>query len=180
MGEPEDIKVESEEQPQESGTGATGFSIGKLIEWVLSNMIPVIVAVVLSAVIAFIMIRVSVAKKSEEIYKTVQLAPKPAPYGVFAIEEFRVNTADIDETHFIRVKIGLAYDEGNKKLFAELPQRNQQIRDVLLQILNSKQKQDVDEQIEKERLKDEIKKAINNILVNGEIEDVYYEDFVIS
>ena len=46
--------------------------------------------------------------------------------------------------------------------------------------LNAKEKQDIDEPLEKENLKEEIKKQINNILKDGEIEDVYFDEFVIS
>ena len=178
--EPSDIQVESEEQPQEAAPSSAGFSIGKLIEWLLSNLIPVIIAVVISTIIAFILVRATVSKKSEEVYKTVQLAPKPAPLTIFPMDDFRVNTADIDEPHFVRIKLSLAYDESNKKLAAELPLRTKQMRDIILQILNSKEKQDIDEEIEKERLKDELKKAINNVLTSGEVEDIYYDEFVIS
>lgn len=178
--EPEDIQVETEEKPEEAPAAASGFSIGKLIEWLLSNLIPVIVAVVLSTIIAFILVRTSVSKKSEEVYKTVRLAPKPNPLTIFSLDDFRVNTADIDEPHFLRVKLGLGYNAENKKLATELPSRKEQIRDIILKILNSKEKQDIDEQVEKDRLKDEIKKEINNVLINGEIEDVYYDEFIIS
>jgi len=177
--EPEEIQVETEEQPQEEQPKPS-FSIGKLIEWLLSNLIPVIIAVVISTIIAFVLIQTNIAKKHEEIYKTIQLAPKPAPLTIFPLEDFRVNSADIDEPHFIRVKISLGYDGSNKKLAGELAARTTQIRDLILRILNSKEKQDIDEEIEKERLKDEIKKAINNILVDGEVQDIYYDEFVIS
>ena len=178
--EQEEVQAEVDEPSQEAPAASSGFTIGKLIEWLLSNMIIVIISVVLAVIISFVMIKALSSQKSEEVYKTVQLAPKPAPLVIFPMDEFKVNTADLDEPHFIRLKLSLAYDEKNKKLATELPMRSKQFRDIILQILNSKEKQDIDEQIEKERLKDEIKKAINNVLTSGEIEDVYYEDFIIS
>lgn len=181
MGEPEDIKVEEEEQPQEAAQQQQGFSVGKLIEWLLSNMIPVIIAVVISTIIAVIIVRTSQNKKSEEIYKTTQLAPKPAPLTIFPLDEFRVNTADIEEVHYVRIKLSLGYEaEKYKKMATELGERKVQLRDIVLTILNAKQKQDLDQEQEKERLKDEIKKAVNNVLTEGEIEEIYYEDFVLS
>lgn len=180
MPEPEDIQIEEEAPQQEETQPKAGFSVGKLIEWLLSNMIPIIIAVVLATIISFLMIRGSLSKKQEEEYKTVKLAPKPAPLMIFKLDEFRINTADVDESHFVRIKINLAYDSKNKKLAAELAQRIEQIRDIIIRILNSKEKQDIDEPIEKEELKEEIKKQINNILSSGEIEDIYYDEFVIS
>ncbi len=179
MGEPEEIQVEPEEQPQEQQPKA-GFSIGKLIEWLLSNLIPVIIAVVISTILAYILIQATRSKASEEIYKTVQLQPKPAPYMIFQLDDFRLNTADVDEPHFLRVKLSLAYDGQNKKLATELSERTQQIRDIILTILNSKEKQDIETESQKEGLKEEIKKQINNVLTTGVINDIYYDEFIVS
>ncbi|MGA2143044.1 MAG: flagellar basal body-associated FliL family protein [Brevinematales bacterium] len=180
MGEPEEIQVETEEQPPEGQQPKAGFSIGKLIEWLLSNLIPVIIAVVISTILAYILILSTKSKNQEEIYKTVALAPKPAPYQVFPMDDFRVNTADKDEPHFMRVKLGLAFDADNKKLSLELTERTPQIRDIIMSILNSKEKQDLDPESAKEGLKEEIKKEINNILTTGVIVDIYYDQFIIS
>jgi len=181
MGENQDFAVNPEEPGgQEPEQKSTGFSFGKLIEWLLSNLIPVIIAVVLSTIIAFILIKTTVSKKSEEVYKTTTLTQKPSPLAPFTIGDFRLNTADIDEPHYIRVSIVLGYEEGEKKLPGELSSRQTQMRDIIFRLLNSKTKDQLDEAIEKDRLKEEIMKAINNVLQNGEIKDVYYTEFVIS
>ncbi|NPV39530.1 MAG: hypothetical protein HPY78_09685 [Brevinematales bacterium] len=181
MGENEDVRLEDEtESPEAAAEEARGFSLGKLIEWILSNMITVIVAVVLSVVVSFFIMNSIMSKKSEEVYKTVKITPKPAPLAIFMLDDFRINTADIDEPRFVRVKINLAYNQGNKQLQNELVERKVQIRDVVLRILNRKEKRDIDTVEGKERLKEEIKKEVNNILINGEIEDVYFDEFVIS
>lgn len=182
MGEPEDLEVGEVggEEPAAEEEVSQGFSIGLVIEWLLKNMIPIIVAVVVSLVIMFIYVRASIANVSEEKYVTVRLKPKPKPLGIFNLDDFKVNTADLDEPHFIRIKLNIGYDLNNKKLQTELSERKVQMRDIILGILNSKEKTDIDEEKEKERLKEEIKKAINNALIGGEIEAVYYDEFVIS
>lgn len=182
MGENQDFAVNPEEPggAPEGEPKSSGFSFGKLIEWLLSNLIPVIIAVVLSTIIAFILVRTSVSKKSEEVYKTTTLTQKPNPLSTFPLGDFRMNTADIDEPHFIRVTVELAYEENEKKLPTELAQRSIQIRDITFRLLNSKTKDQLDEAVEKEHLKEEIMKAVNNVLQNGEIKDVYYTEFVIS
>jgi flagellar FliL protein len=135
---------------------------------------------VISTILAYILIQATRSRASEEEYKTVQLQPKPAPYMIYSLDDFRLNTADLDEPHYLRVKLNLAYDGENKKLAAELSQRTPQIRDIILSILNSKEKQDIETESEKEGLKEEIKKQINNILTTGVISDIYYEEFIIS
>ncbi len=181
MGEPEDIDLDAgEETSQPEEEQQRGFSIGKVIEWLLANMIPVIIAVVLSTIIAFIIVKSSVSKRGEEELRTAQISPKPEPLTIFPMDEFKVNTADVDEPHFIRLKLSLGYNMENKKLQTELAQRKVEMRDIILGILNAKEKDDIDSNIEKERLKEEILKAINNVLRDGEIEAVYYDEFVIS
>jgi len=183
MGDNEERLATDVEEPEAAETAAAeakGFSLGKLIEWLLSNMITVVVAVVLSVIVSFFIINSVMSKKSEEVYRTVKITPKPQPLAIFMLDDFRINTADIDEPRFVRVKINLGYNAGNRQLQNELVERKIQIRDVVLRILNRKEKRDIDTVEGKERLKEEIKKEINNILINGEIEDVYFDEFVIS
>jgi flagellar protein FliL len=182
--ENEEMQVEQPEKENEEAPAAgAGFSIGKLIEWLLSNMIPVIVAVVLSTIIAVIIVKASSTGRAaaDEKYKTLTLQPKAEPLTTLNLDEFVLNTADIDEPHYLRVELSLAYEgENNKKLAAELPKRKEQIRDIILKILSQKEKQDIDEQFERDRVKDEIKKEINNILRDGSVEEIYIRKFIIS
>lgn len=181
MGEPEDIDLDAgEETAQPEEEQKTGFSIGKVIEWLLANMIPVIISVVLCTIISIIIVKSSVSKRGEEELQTAQISPKPMPLTIFPLGDFKVNTADIDETHFVRLTLSLGYNIENKKLQTELASRKTEMRDIVLGILNSKEKSDLDSDVEKDRLKDEIMKAINNVLRDGEVEAVYYDEFVIS
>jgi flagellar basal body-associated protein FliL len=43
-----------------------------------------------------------------------------------------------------------------------------------------KEKNQIDEFLEKERLKDEIARTLNSLFINGEIDAVYYTEFTIS
>lgn len=180
MGEPEDLDIEGGEElaPEEEGGG--GFSIGKVIEWLLANMIPVIIAVVLSTIIMLIVVKSQSTKKSEEEILTDVLENKAEPLTSFELEDFKVNTADIDDPHFVRLTMSLGYNIDNKRLGAELNERTAEIRDIILGILNSKSKTDIDTYTEKEELKVEIMNAINNKLIYGSVEAIYYDEFVIS
>jgi len=184
MAEPEDIDVGEvggdSPSPASDASQSEGFSIGKLIEWLLGNLIPVIIAVVISTIIMFIVVNTSVTKKSKDVYDVYTLKVKPEPLSVYPVGDFKINTADIDEPHFLRLVLSLGYDGKNKPLTTELNQRKAEIRDVILRILNSKTKSQLDENVDKERLKEEIKKSINNVLIHGEVQDVYYDEFVIS
>lgn len=180
MGEPDDLDVEVGEEAAPEEEASQGFSIGKVIEWLLANMIPVIIAVVLSTIIALIITRTSNTKKGQELIMTTTVQEKEEPLTPFPLEDFKVNTADVDDPHFVRLNLSLGYDVDNKQLIDELTARQSQIRDIILGIISAKEKTDIDEQTEKEWLKIEIMNAINNVLRYGEIEAVYYDEFVIS
>lgn len=182
MGEQQDYAVSPEEpSSQEPEQKPAGFSIGKLLEWLLSNLITIIIAVVIATVITVVIVRTSLSRKSEEVYKTTTLITKPEPFSIYPLGDFKLNTADVDEPHFIRVTINLGYNGANKGISAELSQRMVQLKDIVYRILNAKHKEEIDEATEKERLKDEIRKAINDVLQDEEgVKDVYYTEFVIS
>lgn len=61
----------------------------------------------------------------------------------------------------------------------ELGQRKFQIRDIVISTVSSMKKEDLDEPIEREELKERLKKLINNVLVNGEIIDIFFDEFTV-
>ncbi len=137
-------------------------------------------SVAISVIIMFVVFRGGASKGRNENAIATQLQPKPAPLAYYDLGEFRINTADRDANHFVRVAMQLGYDPDNKPLHSELVARQVQIRDVILNILNSKEKNQIDEYLEKEQLKEEVRRTINSLLTSGEIGAVYYTEFTIS
>ncbi len=178
MGEEEIF--EEEEVGEEEEEVEKGNLIKRILGWILVHGLQILIAALVSAVVAIVVISQVKAGAGEKVYARFEVKPKPDPYAVLKLDPFRLNTADIDEPHFIRIEVALAYEAGNMKLLTELNARRAQIRDIILRILRRKKKEDLDEPSEIERLKEEIKKEINTVLKNGEIKDVYYEEFVIS
>lgn len=154
--------------------------IAKILIKILGYLIPVLISVIISVIIMFVVFRGGASKTRNESAIAMQLQPKPLPLSYYDVGEFRINTADIDANYFVRVAMSLGYNADNKLLHAELVSRHTQIRDVILNLLNSKEKNQMDEYLEKERLKEEIKRTINSLLINGEIGAVYYTEFTIS
>ena len=181
MGEnEEDLEIDAEIPEAADQAPKPRISIGTILEFLLKNLIIIIIAVLLSAVITVIVVRVNVSKASQEAYQVKRLADKPKPLAIFPLGDFKVNTADKEETHFVRVTLNIAYDGENKNLPTELGDRRLQMRDSILRILNSKVMDDIDEAKDRENLKEEIKKVINAMLNEGEVLDIYYDEFVIS
>jgi flagellar FliL protein len=174
--EKEELEIEA---PSEKAEEKPKFNLGAIIEWTLSHVLQLVIAAIISGVVAFIVVSQMRAKVSEEI--TVQAGPikKEAPPMTFDLGIFQINTADIDEPHFVRLKIYIAYPEKNTPLSMELAQRKYQIRDVIISTVSSMKKDELDEPIERQELKERLIKLINNLLVNGEVMDLYFDEFTV-
>ena len=132
-----------------------------------------------------VLISYFIAKRVKtEAYKEDQnivIAPAPPPLAIYRFQkEFRVNTADIDEPHFIQVSMTFGYETENKLLEAELIARQAQMMHIINIILGGKKKDELTTTLQKLNLAEEIKSQINMILRNGKIDEVYFEQLVIS
>ncbi len=154
--------------------------VAKILAMVLGYLIPVLISVAISVVIMFVVFKGGSSQGRNENAIATQLQPKPAPLSYYDIGQFKINTADLDANHFVLVSLSLGYDAENKLLHAELVDRHIQIRDIVLNLLNSKEKNQMDEFLEKEQLKEEIRRTINSLMINGEVGAVYYTEFTIS
>ncbi|MEN2997944.1 MAG: flagellar basal body-associated FliL family protein [Brevinematia bacterium] len=179
MGEEEREEISIEAPEAEEAVKKPKFSFGAIIEWILSHVLQLVIAGIIAAVVAFIVVMQMRAKVSEEIVTARGPIKKEPPPMTFDIGSFNINTADIDEPHFVRLKMYIAYPEKNTPLMVELGQRKIQIRDIVISTIASMKKEDLDEAIEREELKERLKKLINNVLVNGEIVDVFFDEFTV-
>lgn len=105
--------------------------------------------------------------------------PPPPPPAYFDLKEFKMSTADKDETHFMRIKIVLGYKIGDMKLAAELGERRIQIEDIINTILSRKVKADFDTTEKKNDIKLEILNSINRILQNGRLIAIYFTEVAV-
>lgn len=170
-------EAESEEKKPAEKKGFKGLSSG--IVKVLLYVIGIIVLIAISVTISYL-VASKTAERPDKISEEITYKNVTPPYDTLRLADFTINTADIDEQHVIRVTIALAYTQKDAAVSAELAQREAQIRDIINRILSSKRKDEIDSIDGKENLKNEIKNAINNIMVNGKIKDVYFIDFFIS
>lgn len=168
------------EEGEEEGAPKPKSPIAKILMTVLGYLIPVLISVAISVIIMFVVFKGGTSNERREDVVAMQLQPKPAPLSYYDIGEFKINTADLDANYFVRVAMSLGYDPENKLLHSELVARHTQIRDVILNLLNSKEKNQMDEFLEKEQLKEEVKRTLNSLLINGEVGAVYYTEFTIS
>jgi flagellar protein FliL len=98
---------------------------------------------------------------------------------LFPLDGFTANLAQGDgPRRFVRLQTVLKFSkESNEE---EFNGRKPQIRDAIISTLNSKRPEDLLKLEGKNYLKEEIKAAINNFLVDGEVIDVFYVGFQIN
>ena len=94
------------------------------------------------------------------------------------IQSFVINLADAGHRRYLRTQITLEY--ADRKLLNELELKNHRIKDTVINILRSKRVADLDSNEKTEALRQELIGAINELLTNGEITGLYFEEFIIQ
>ena len=94
------------------------------------------------------------------------------------MDDFTVNLLNENGKRYLRAKLNL--ELGSENLQPEIEKKIPVLRDIIIQILASKQVEEITTKDGKERLKDELVKAINRVLIDGQIKNVYFTTFVIQ
>lgn len=138
------------------------------------------VGLVLMSVISYYVAQTAAEQQYKEVKSIAVVKPPPPPEIFNFSEDFRVNTADRGETHFIKMRMSLGFDAGNAALSAELAQRTAQLRHIINLILMQKTKDELSSVQARLELNEEIKASINHILSEGKITDVYFNEFIVN
>ncbi len=98
---------------------------------------------------------------------------------MYPIDPFTANLAQSDgPKRYIRISLVLKFNKETKK--EEVDARKPQISDAIISMLNAKKPEELLKKEGKEYLKEEIKTAVNNFLVDGHLEDIFYVGFQIN
>ena len=139
-----------------------------------------LVIIIVSGAIAYVVARrVNRAPVTDK--RSPELAEKRDPLTTLSLDPFSINTNDTDETHFLRLVVVLGYEKGTSAEFeTELNSRKVEFRDVIITIVGGKGFDDLNEQRDREMLKDEIKRQINSRLQRGEVKEIYFTEFTLT
>ena len=104
-----------------------------------------------------------------------------ADYGkMVTLEQFTVNlsTPGSVSPKFVRVNISLEVptDDTEQEVTSKMPE----VRNVIIDLFNSKRPGDLATAEGREYLKEEIKNAINGFMISGKIRGVYFTNFALS
>ena len=98
---------------------------------------------------------------------------------MYPIDPFTANLAQGEgPKRYIRISLVLKFTKETKK--EEVDARKPQISDSIISMLNAKKPEELLKREGKEYLKEEIKASINNFMIDGHLEDIYYVGFQIN
>ena len=98
---------------------------------------------------------------------------------LFPLESFTANLAQGDGARrFVRMVAVLKFSRDSSE--EEFQARKPQIRDTIINTLNSKRPEDLLRAEGKNFLKEEIKSSINSFLIDGKVQDVFYVSFQVN
>lgn len=180
----EEENLDLEEGEEEEGTEASApkkkFSLSPVVLKVLIVVAVILALVLISALVAFFVSK-AVGRASGVQGGVVDNMIKQPPPTYFPITpEFNVNTADMDVPRYIRVSIVLTYTTNIKQLQVELPERVYMIRDRIYALLSSYTYDQLRTNEGREQLKSDLKREINSMLRNGQIDDILFDSFLLS
>ncbi|MEI0531484.1 flagellar basal body-associated FliL family protein [Brachyspira pilosicoli] len=171
---------EGEEEEQNEAQAKKKFTLSPMIIKILMIVAAILVVALISGLIAFFVSK-SVGRAAGVNAGVVDGMIKQPPPTYFPITpEFNVNTADMDVARFVRVSIVLTYTTNVKQLAVELPERGYMIRDRIYSLISSYTYDQLRTNEGREQLKADIKREINSMLKNGQIDDILFDSFLLS
>ncbi len=111
-------------------------------------------------------------EKKHKVDQMTEIGP------IYPLDQFIVNLVSSNADRYLKCKIDLELDA--PALQKELDKKLPAVRDAIIQILSSKTVEEIQTARGKEKLKEEIKRKLNEILSTGQIRNVYFTEFVIQ
>jgi len=111
-------------------------------------------------------------EKKKKVTSMTEIGP------IYPLDQFIVNLVSNNSSRYLKCKIDIELDA--PELQQEVDKKLPAIRDLIIRILSSKTIEEIQTAKGKEKLKEEIKRKINEFLTSGEIKHVYFTEFVIQ
>jgi len=106
-------------------------------------------------------------------------AEKPAVTKTMSFESIVVNLADSPGNRYFRMALTLEYLD-SAGLEGELKEKEHRIRDGLVFLLKKRTGSDLKDSESPEALREEIRREINRHLEKGQIQEVYFTEFLVQ
>jgi flagellar FliL protein len=96
------------------------------------------------------------------------------------LSSFTVNLADPGARRFLRTTIALEYSGSGNAVERALQEREHRVRDAIIGVLRSKTVADIKDPEKTLQLRHELVQAINQVLEQDQIRDVFFREFIIQ
>lgn len=117
-------------------------------------------------------------QKQEKVVKKKKVSDMAEVGPIYPLDQFIVNLVSNNADRYLKCKISFELDSPD--LQQEIDKKLPAIRDIIINILSSKTVEEIQTAKGKDKLKEEIKRKVNEILTTGEIRHVYFTEFVIQ
>jgi len=97
---------------------------------------------------------------------------------MYPMSQFVVNLLSESGGKYLKVALDIELSE--EELAAEMDMKKSLIRDIIIRALSSKTFEEVSTMKGKDRLKDEIVNSINDVLADGQVNNIFFTDFVVQ
>ncbi len=183
MADEENIQDEGEEEAPAAGAGdyqpTAASGLGKIVK-ILIYVVLGAGGLLVMSVIAYYVAMFAASRQYKEVASIAVVRPPP-PLDTFELtEDFKVNTADTGETHFIKLRLSFGFEPGNAGLATEIAARKPQLRNIINLILAGKKKEQLSTVQDQLDLREEIKASVNHIMSEGKISEVYFNEFIVQ
>jgi flagellar FliL protein len=106
-------------------------------------------------------------------------AGEPVEYGEFTeLDNLIVNPAGTDGTRYLMIKI--AFESDKAKALEEITEKDVVVRDAILRLLQAKTVEELAAIEQRDELKEEVRRGINEILEKGKITRLYFTQYVLQ
>lgn len=103
----------------------------------------------------------------------------PTTYGTFhQLDNMIVNPAQTNGTRYLMVNLGL--ESAEPSVIEEIGTKEVVIRDIVIDVLSRRTVEDLSEIQGRDVLKDSLRLSINGVLANGEIDRLYFTQYVLQ
>lgn len=170
-----DAEIDEEEG---QAPAAAGLGSSPLIKWLIYIAAAIFGIIIVVIVSMFVAQKTATSMFNEQ--KNIALVKAPPPLAISRMDEFRINTSDTGETHFVKLQLSLGYDAGSQALGLELESRKDQLRNLINMVVSQKTKDELKGVSNQLDLREEIKAHINHVLSEGKVKEIYFLEFIVN
>ena len=155
---------------------------GKKKPSIFQNRLVIVAIIIVAQVGIALMVGKMITSKAEKKKEEEAAATEEQVWdergNIVMLDNIIVNIKQRDKLYFLKMAIGL--EVSSAKMQKEVEDREALLRDVVISTVSGRSVQELDSMDERNALKVDLYKKLNDSLVSGDLIQVYFSDFVIQ